>query len=249
MSFAAVSPADLDVTGVTVSYEATGLEITDFVVNSDPGKQYDLLFSKRAVNQSSSNMVDGADYYSGIPIEFQHALTSIHFSLKKDASVIEDVILKSIVLKQANGKGTFMENITNETVYASTPAWSGQTTPTDYTSFSGEVSFPINPRYVSDLAVSDGTDDGDVSHPLLLLPQVLSNSTVVDITYTVGLETKKRTVQLNKFPAADPITKWEIGTRYTYRLYYSESSQSQDIIYFSPRTSDWADGGVIEVHL
>ena len=249
LSFAAVSPADLELTGVEATYAATGLKIENFAVNAVPAKQYDLLYSKRAVNQRASNMIDGADYYSGIPIEFQHALTSIHFSLKKDAAVTESVTLKKIELKKAKNTGTFSENITNETVYACAPEWTNLSGEADYVSFSGEVEFPVNPQYVSSLAAADGTEDSDESRPLLVMPQELADATVVEITYTVGSEEKKRTVQLNAFPAADPITEWEIGTRYTYRLYYSKASEIQDIIYFAPSTGEWANGGIIEVLL
>lgn len=249
LSFAAVSPADLELTGVEATYSETGLEIEDFSVNDDPAKQYDLLYSKRAVNQKASDMVDGADYYSGIPIEFQHALTSIHFSLKKDASVTATVTLKKIVLKKAKNQGTFNENITNETVYASSPAWTDVTGEATYVSFTGSVDFPINPQYVSALAAADGTGDDDVSHPLLVIPQELGDDTIVEVTYAVGSEEKTRPVQLNTFPSSAPITKWKIGTKYTYRLYYSEASQFQDIIYFSPTTGDWTEGGIIEVAL
>ena len=257
LSFAAVSPADLDVAGVAATYSATGLEIENFVIADDPAKQYDLLYSYREVNKTAKDMVDpGAGYYSGIPITFRHALASIHFSLKKDASVTETVSLVSIKLKNAKNKGTFNENITNETAYASSPAWTVSevaTDITDYSSFTGEVEFPINARYVSDLAASDDVEgaekDNDVSYPLLILPQTLGNDVVVEVGYKVGNEVKTRTVQLNQYPADNPITSWEVGTRYTYRLYYSQSAQMDDIIYFAPSTQTWADGGIIEVLL
>ena len=152
-------------------------------------------------------------------------------------------------MKKAKNTGTFSENITNETVYACAPEWTNLSGEADYVSFSGEVEFPVNPQYVSSLAAADGTEDSDVSYPLLVMPQELADATVVEITYTVGSEEKKRSVQLNAFPAADPITEWEIGTRYTYRLYYSKASEIQDIIYFSPSTGEWANGGIIEVLL
>lgn len=257
LSFAAVSPAELDVTGVTATYGAQGVTIQDFVVAADPAKQYDLLFSKRSVNNTAANMIDSnAGFYSGIPIVFQHALSSIHFSLKKDASVTETVTLVGITLKNAVSKATFNEKITNETTYASAPEWTTSTVAEDkknYVSFTGEVEFPINPRYVSDLAASDDPEgaekDNDVSHPLLMIPQALGNDVVVDVTYKVGDEVKTRTVQLNQYPATSPITSWAVGTSYTYRLYYSKDAQMADIIYFAPSTEGWADGGIIEVIL
>ena len=257
LSFAAVSPAELDVTDAATTYGNQGVKIENFKVADDPAEQYDLLFSKRETNKTAANMVDnGAQYYSGVPITFQHALSSIHFSLKTDQDVTEKVILHSITLKNAVSKATFNENITNETVYASAPAWTLSTEAADkddYLSFTGEVEFPINPRYVSDLAASDdpvgAVKDDDESHPLLMIPQTLGNDVVVEVEYQVGTEVKTRTLQLNEYPASAPIIKWEVGKRYTYRLYYSSSAQKSDIIYFAPSTEGWGDPTIIEVVL
>ena len=250
LSFAAMSPAELDVDGATTAYSSTGLVISNFVVADDPAKQYDLLYSDRSVNKTAADMQDyGAAYYGGIKILFQHALTSIHFSLKTDAT--ETVTLHSIQLKNVKNKGTFKENITNEIDFARNPQWTPaeNSAVKNYTSFTGEVTFPLNPQYVSALAASDGTDDNDVSHAPLMMPQALGNDVVVEVKYEVGGEVKTRTVQLNQYPATNPITTWEVGTKYTYRLVYSREAQRNDIIYFSPETSVWADGGIIEVIL
>ena len=257
LSFAAVSPANLQLGDAVVpTYGTTGVEIRDFTVADNPALQYDLLFSKRCVNATAGSMIDGADYYSGVPIVFQHALSSIHFSLKKDATVTETVTLVSITLKNVKKKATFNENITNEVVYASAPAWTVSADNEDkqnYASFTGEVEFPINPRYVSDLAASDDVEgkpkDNDVSHPLLMIPQSLGNDVVVEVKYKVGTEVKTRNVQINQYPAVSPIVSWEVGTRYTYRLYYSQDAQLDDIIYFSPSTEGWTEGRIIEVLL
>ena len=40
-----------------------------------------------------------------------------------------------------------------------------------------------------------------------------------------------------------------MGTRYTYRLYYSAESASQDKIYFSPSSEGWKDAGVGVIEL
>ena len=250
LSFAAMSPAELDVDGATTAYSSTGLVITDFVVADNPAKQYDLLYSDRSVNKTAADMKDyGASYYGGIPIMFQHALTSIHFSLRTDAT--ETVTLLGIQLKNAKNKGTFKENITNEIAFARNPQWTvaENSEVKNYTSFTGEVDFPLNAQYVSALAALDGTDDNDVSYPLLMMPQALGNDVVVEVKYEVGGEVKTRTVQLNQYPATNPITTWEVGTKYTYRLVYSREAQRNDIIYFSPETDVWADGGIIEVIL
>lgn len=256
LSFAAVSPADLNLTGVTPTYTSTGLLIEDFVVNDDPQWQYDLLYSERAVNKSAIDLREGANYYSGVSILFQHALTSIHFSLKTDADVTEEVVLTSIKLKNAKNKGTFNENITNETAYASEPEWtpSEDRSTADYVSFSGKVTFPLQAQYVSSIAAQDTDEDGeeDVSHSLLVMPQELDDDVVVEIKYLVGEEQKTKDIQLNEYPKGSgltPITEWAVGTRYTYRLYYSSDSEKKDIIFFSPETDSWTDAEIIEVLL
>ncbi len=255
MSFAAMSPADLELAGVTPTYSASGLTINDFVVNDEPTKQYDLLFSERTVDKSAADMTNSAEYYSGIPLLFKHALSSIHFSLLKEKGVTESVHLLGITLKNAVNKGSFNENITNETAYASQPVWTVSTDASDksdYVSFSGSVEFPLTAQYVSALAAADGTEDGDISHPLLLLPQNLSDDMVLEIKYEVGEEVKTKTVKLNEYPKGSgvtPITTWNVGTRYTYRLIYGVSTEVSDIIYFSPSTDGWVDVTGIEVLL
>ena len=250
LSFAAMSPAELDVTGAATSYSSEGLVISNFVVADDPAKQYDLLYSDRSINKTAADMKDyGASYYGGIPIMFKHALSSIHFSLKTDAT--ETVHLLSIQLKNAKNKGTFEENITDETEFTRNPEWTvaSDAQTKSYTSFTGSIEFPLNPQYVSALAAIDGTEDNDVSYPLLMMPQALGNDVIVEVKYEVGGEEKTRTVQLNQYPASAPITAWEVGTKYTYRLVYSREAQRDDIIYFSPETDQWVDGGIIEVIL
>lgn len=261
MSFAAVSPSDMeDVNAsVTPAYAADGLTIADFTVPSDPAQHFDLMFSQRAANKTAANMNHTADAYSGIPLTFQHALTSIHFSLKKDVGVTEDITLMKITLKSAKKKGTFKENITEGTDASAyvrgengnvNPTWTVAESKEDsYVSFNGEILFPIEAQYVSSLAAADGTTDGDVSHALLLMPQTLANDVVAEIQYKVDENVKTKTVQLNTYPADTPVTEWKLGYRYTYRLYYTTDTEKKDIISFGPNTEDWYDGGVIEVRL
>lgn len=261
MSFAAVSPSNMEAvnTNVTPAYAADGLTIADFTVPSDPATHFDLMFSQRAANKTAANMNHAADAYSGIPLTFQHALTSIHFSVKKDAGVTEAITLMKITLKSAKNKGTFKENITEGTDASAyvrgdngnvAPAWTVADSKEEaYVPFSGEVLFPIEAQYVSALATADGTTDNDVSHALLLMPQDLADDVVAEIQYKVDENVKTKTVQLNTYPADTPVTEWKLGYRYTYRLYYTTDTEKKDIISFGPNTEDWYDGGVIEVKL
>lgn len=258
LSFAAFSPADLELgEGVAPVYSGAGFVLENFVVQANPANQYDMLFSQRTIDKSSADMVNSPSYYSGIPIEFKHALSSIHFSLQKESTVTEDVYLTGIKVKKAINKGKFVENITNEIAYASEPYWEESTVATDksdYQSFTGKIAFPLSVQYVSSLAAQDTDEDGEVevSHPLLLLPQALADDVELEIKYTVGDEPKTKTVKLNEYPkgsGTSPITEWEIGTRYTYRIVYGKSSEKQDIIYFSPSTEGWQDVFGIEIVL
>ena len=254
MSFAAMSPADLETVEekTAVSYGDNGLTIKDFVVPAVE-RQFDLMYSNRITNQTSANMGGGsADHYSGIPLVFKHALSSIHFSLKVDPEVTETVVLTSIELCNAVNKGTFSENIGNK------PTWdiiNGSTV--NYTAFTGAVTFPFEPQYVSALAASDTEDDKidnieDKSHALLILPQEFTNDLIIKVNYNVGDEPSYREIQVNKYPEGEgvnPLVAWEVGHRYTYRLYYSEESEKADMIYFAPSVEGWIPEPTIVVRL
>ena len=105
MSFAASSPANLNVNGVNRTYGKNGVTISDFEVNADPANQYDLLFSAREINKTDEDMRHEASYYSGIPLKFYHALSSIRFSLSNTSSAL--VKLTGIKLVGVKYKGTF----------------------------------------------------------------------------------------------------------------------------------------------
>lgn len=269
MSFSAVSPAVWDdnvinvitktnpanLTDTDVSYGSTGLKIDNFKIPNDPAKQFDLMFSKRAANKTASNMNHSAEIYSGIPLEFQHALSSIHFSVRKDADVHETVVLNTIVLENAKNTGNFAEKITeaegkagvyntNEVDGNVKPEWTVLDSKYNYTAFSGNVTFPLEAQYVSALA-----GNGDTSHSLLLMPQTLENDVRAVITYTVGSEVKQKTVQLNEYPENNHVGEWKIGHRYTYRLYYSTATEKKDIISFGPNTSGWIVDETIVIQL
>lgn len=263
MSFAASSPADLENTAVR-NYGANGLTITGFEISADPSKQYDLLFSTRTVNKTSADMQHGASKYSGLPIQFQHALSSVRFSIKNETEA--EVVLTGIKVYGVKYKGDFAENITENaedyTQYVRgtnvNPAW----TPTEdlvaeddaYTAFEGRVTFPIEAQYVLNLSEADTDEPGeeDDVNPLLLLPQTLVDNAVVEVHYTVDGNPHNKVAQLNlgeTLNTETPITEWQMGYRYTYRLVYTSSTAARDKIYFAPESDKWEDEEVIVVEL
>ena len=240
LSFAAVSPADLELpASVSPVYGNDGVTLENFQVQDSPAKQYDLLYSQISVNNSFSNMKMGsAAFYNGIPLVFKHALSAVRFSLKKDEDVSEEVVLTGIKLVDAAEKGTFKENAA--TVTSSSPAWSvDYTAVQDYVAFSGSMVFAPQAALVGST--------------LLLLPQELKDALVLEVSYTVGGVAKTTEIVLNQYPkgvaGVQPIDEWAIGNRYTYCLTYGKSSHMQDIIFFSPGTEGWNDADLIEVVL
>lgn len=266
MSFAATSPAELEQTNWPQdnrTYGATGLTITDFEVSADAAKQYDLLFSTRVCNQTSADMLQSASYYSGIPIKFQHALSSIRFSIANSSP--ETVVLTGITLEGVKYKGTFKENIeektTDYTLYDKSedgnvsPEWSvtDDVITSPYLAFNGEVAFLTAPRYVSSL-VEEADDDTNICNQLLLMPQELTENVILTVNYTVNGTSNHKDVILKGLRsgndgAGEVINEWEMGKRYTYRLYYSSETADRDKIYFAPSTEEWEDVDVIIVNL
>ncbi|MBQ8423818.1 MAG: fimbrillin family protein [Coprobacter sp.] len=261
MSFAATSPATLEQgegwNGR--SYGADGLTITDFAVPTEASHQYDLLFSTRVCDQTSADMMHDASYYSGIPLTFQHALSSIRFSISNTSS--EEVILTDITLSGVKYKGTFKENLTENTAdYTQyekgvnvNPQWTvaDDVIANPYVAFKGNIKFFESPRYVSALVEEIGTET-DVVNQLLLMPQELTDEVILTVHYTVNGNENTKEVQLNlqkESVGNTLIDKWEMGKRYTYRLVYSTASADKDKIYFAPGTEAWVDVDVIQIEL
>ena len=261
MSFAASSPADLENNGIGRNYTAAGLTISNFVVNSDASNHYDLMFSHRTVNKTSADMNHGASYYSGIPIVFRHALSSIRFSISNQTFPDHEIVLTGITLKGDKIKGNFAENLDESSPttqngvlhYSVNPTWTldDDRNTTGYTAFSGSVVAKKEPQYVAALAAASNTN---TCNQLLLLPQNLTNDIQVVINYTLDGESHSKTVTLADLKNLNDhsINEWEMGYRYTYRLVYTEETVSKDLIYFSPSSDGWIEdeeNGVIVVNL
>jgi hypothetical protein len=261
MSFAASSPYDLECVGAKRSYGADGVTIENFEINPNAEHHFDLLYSTRTLNQTSENMLDKADYYSGIPINFKHALSSVRFSIMNESEAI--VLLKKIEVYGVKYKGTFKENLTEDSENYSASKQNPEWTVGDamiaqekaYLGFEGSVLFPISAQYVAQLAANDHDEDGEVekSHQLLLMPQDLTDDATVVVTYTVNGSLRTKTAKLKDGivlkTTDESVSTWEPGTRYTYRLVYGKSAADQDRIYFAPGAEQWVDHEVLVIDL
>lgn len=254
MSFAASSPADLECAGATRTYGADGVTIENFEVNADAEHHYDLLYSNRTLNQTAEKMKDAASYYSGIPIDFKHALSSVRFSIKNESEA--NVFLTSIKVYGVKYKGTFEEQL-NEATNAQDPKWTVDddkiASDAAYIGFQGSVQFQAAPLYVAQLAAEDTDAPGEDEkcNQLLLMPQTLTDDATVVVTYTVNGSARSKTAKLNAGidVLGHPVPAWEPGIRYTYRLVYGKAAADQDRIYFAPGAAEWTDHEVIVVEL
>lgn len=263
MSFAASSPADLELTGCTREYGANGLTITGFKVQPTTDKHYDLLFSTRTINKTSADMMQGASYYSGIPIQFHHALSSVRFSIQNTTDAV--VVLKEIKVYGVKYKGNFAENLTEITSDYSqyvigtnvNPEWTLDNEFIDetngYVGFHGSVEFPISAQYVASLAASDtdAAEENEESHQLLLVPQELTDDACVKVTYTVNGHQHSKTAKFNEWKdlSNNDVDEWKMGVRYTYRLVYSQGTADKDKIYFSPSADQWVEHDIVVIEL
>ena len=207
-------------------------------------------------------MDHGASYYSGIPIVFRHALSSIRFSISNQTFPDHEIVLTGITLKGDIIKGSFAENLNENSThtdqngvlhYSVNPTWTltDVRNTTGYTAFSGSVVAKKEPQYVAALAAAANTN---TCNQLLLLPQDLTEDIVVEISYIIDGESHTKTVTLADLKNLndDSINEWEMGYRYTYRLVYTEETVSKDLIYFSPSSDGWLEdeeNGVIVVNL
>ena len=241
LTFAAYSPADA---AGTYTHTANGLQITGFTVAA-VGKQYDLMYSDRAYNRTSStNQYVGTATkpYTGVDIVFRHALSSIVFNAgtKENYTNADNTFkIKSITIKNVANAGNFNEGLTDGTT-TRTPAWTVTgTADKEYVAFSGDFTVP-----------NDGTTRQEPTNAadLILLPQSFESNdkAIVEIKYTYGTEASDEienteTFQLNH---ATNVQTWEPNKRYTYNIIFG-----LDKIYFAPVVEDWDDVNVGNIEL
>lgn len=245
LSFAAYSPFSAHAatpgagTG-TFEYASSGLTITNFTVPA-LAEQYDLMYSERIYNKTGNGVSDG---YEGLDLVFQHALSSIKFKVQKKAAYTGYTItLKSISLENINYKGSFAENIQDETsdVYDSKPKW----TPTDEFDASDGLDDLTNYMiYNSSLVITEAATDTDdvkyhtISQGAILLPQTFgeSDTALIRVNYTIKPTSMPEISQTATIPLNKLSEGWVIGKRYTYNI-----SIGYDTITISPTVIGWED--------
>lgn len=234
LTFAAYSPSEIG--GTAHAYGANGLTITGFQVPAVAASQYDVMYSERAYNNTSSTGTSA--YYKGVDIKFKHALSSIQFAIAtaSDYSSSVKIRLKKISLYGVNSKGDFAEGITNEVTYANTPAWTNQADEVAeanaYVYFNDPTGLIVTKAMT---ALNGKTNQTD----LILLPQTLPATAKVVIEYTIDPEAgstpeiaQTHVQTLSTLTASE----WQPGYRYTYQITIGLNE-----IYFAPIIENWTE--------
>lgn len=235
LSFAAYSPADCS---GTKSYEATGLTIANFEIEGTTANQYDLMYSERSLNRTSSLQLGSSvtPTYTGVDIQFKHALSSIKFQAKTSENYSNTTIrIKKIEIGGTYYKGTFNETVTDGASYTSSPSWNvdNDIITSNYVAFENETGTTIN-----------NTAQPVQSNDVILLPQTLPDGAQFTITYTIQSQSSNEITQTATKTIKDLTATWVMGKRYTYTIEFSLNQ-----IFFTPEVSAWENqpGGNISI--
>lgn len=240
LTFAAYSPSGA-AEDCTVAWGAAGFTFTNFTVQSEPAKHYDLLFSERAYNKTQSE-TSSTTYKGGVDITFKHALSSVVFKTKLgDTYEDHTITLKNITLKNTFTKGNFNQGLGDANGAVTTAAaWTGQTAEntTGYVAFDG-----------SEEITSTTAAEPEGATRLIVLPQDLAhgtNNVTIDVTYSIhnGTNEIDQTATINITDPGYSLTKFEIGKRYIFTLIIG-----LDKITFSPKVDEWEDVPGIDIEL
>lgn len=246
LTFSAYSPSDAS-TDCTISCDAAkGLTFTDFTVKETVTDQYDLLYSERAYDKTSS-LGTTNDTYDGVDIVFNHALSAIVVKAKTAGDYSGAIKIQDIKVSNVYSKGDFSENLTNGYESTQTPSWDNHAAPTTYTLYSvpqgGAGDDNEGNSTVSTAIKQFGTT-------AILLPQDLKHdeNDIVTITvkYAIAYGNGEELPQKAEFELCDltgtengtekTITEWEMGKRYIYNI-----TIGLETIYFAPSVEDWVD--------
>ena len=230
LTFAAFSPSGA-ADDCTVVWGADGFTFTNFSVNTDPAKHYDLMFSERAYNKTESTGT--SEYYDGVDIQFKHALSSVVFQIKTDAEYAGHTIkVQSIKLLNTYQQGTFKQKLDDANNAVTTSAtWSGQTSEntTGYEAVTTEETVTTTATKLT------------TPNPIIVLPQPLAHTDLNDVSiaveYTInnGNGAIKQTASIN-ISDGYSLTDFEMGKRYIFTLIFGLNK-----IYFAPDVEDWTD--------
>ena len=247
LAFAAYSPSDAK-KDANIGYDATGFTFTNFTVKDTVADQYDLMYSDRQFDCTRSKYEN-----TGIPLKFNHALSSIVFAAIEEVEKKTYEITGVKLIGSIYNKGTFKQNITEKTdatpyTETSAPEWDGFAIvgETDTITYEPQIE---NGSYTVTSANDEFTGSKSA---ILAIPQDVPANAYVELSYTVNTELAGGKVKVDKYvkniPLADfivtgteddKIEEWVIGYRYVYLINFGGSKK----IFFVPSVNEWKQGG------
>lgn len=245
LTFAAYSPARAKQASTNITYGDDGLTILGFKTLNTPRLQYDLMYSTRTLDATTSP----------VAINFKHALSSIRFSfVKPDDGAHSIQVTKLEVLGTIVNKGDFKQDIAaNSPSSSGTPTWENREYVKNgdeevvYELFSGSYEVSTTASEISNVS------------SFLPIPQNVTADMFVRVSYRVKqtdevtdnyTDVKVVTIPFTKFLIPNTTTHtaaWEIGSRYVYHIHFGALKE----IFFAPVISaDWntvSEAGVFEI--
>ena len=245
LSFDAYAPSTASSDGTFSSSVENGLQIADYTVK-DLAQQYDLLYSTRTLNKTTSTGGNN-DTYDGVDIKFKHALSAIEVTAKTDADYGTDAIkLNKVSILYAYKKGNFSQRMA-DAITEDTPAWDNQNTEVDE-----YVLYDAGATLSDGASLSQTPLKSPAISNAILLPQDFDHTTAgkivsIKVDYSIkgtnGYLAQTQTFKLNTTTVSSAIQNgWEMGKRYTYNFIFSLEE-----IYFAPQVAEWTDVTVNDI--
>ena len=231
LSFIAYSPYSV-ADKATVTGE--GIQFTGYTVGD--AADVDLLFSEVSRNKTKAD-VNTAAPYSGIDVQFKHALSSVRFAVKtKEAYAGTTIKVKKIEVLNAYSVGNFNQGLADNATAVTAvdnACWDDHATERSYTAFTGDITVAYAAKYVHNGSANASENTTD----LILLPQALvhtgANTVTVKVTYTITSPSGNVLEQVTTLPLSGD---WFRGNRYTYTVVFG-----LDEIYLDPTVDTWSD--------
>ena len=236
LTFAAYSPSV-----VNAKYDAEGIHFEDFTVDTDCTKQFDLLYSERAYDKTKADMVKDKPY-SGVELKFNHALSSILFTVKTDEDYSSDnfeIILKKLSIKNVSSKATFNQKLDDakNAVTASVAGNFGWGTyninETEYVAYEAAQTLTNVLAYTNNIKVTNPRENDVNNTNLILIPQTWPDRQLY-IEYQIVNKNVTPNTVVDQTATFDLTSPWERGKRYVYNLTFGF-----DKIYFDPVVTEW----------
>lgn len=237
LTFAAYSPTEVKSYCESINYSSTGLNINNLTLPENDAEQFDLMYSERTYNKNSNTT---GRHYTGVDINFKHALSQIAFTVASNADYSKNMTIKiqSITIKNIVKSASFAETITDGTSYTAAPVWNFPTTTTKYD----------HSVTMDETTVTSAKSGYLNKNSIILLPQTVTGMQAV-ISYTIQHKSSEnapiipQTATINitttgdtdvATTTADESTTWMMGKKYIYNIIIGF-----DKIKFSPEVVKW----------